>query len=179
VSLMEILVPIFIIERLHATALNSILLYGFVGLLYAMILMFTMAIDLPMVVEFSFLISLLFKMLALLAAICLAIADMSVLHAVLAVIAMIVAITFMWANEDVMYTNMILLLIPFRAREYANRVRKSTSKFAFVLSGVTSPFLYSGAMMLYVGVALIILVGILFGMLITIRIYSRSSSKTL
>lgn len=176
VSMLEILIPILIYEKLQATPISAILFYGFIGLLYAMILMFTLSIKSPIMLECFMLLSVLFKMLALLASICIILVPMRTLYCVLALMAMMIAITFMWSNDDVMYNNLIISLLPFRVREYSHNIRKATSKLAFLLAGFTVPFLYSSAI-LYAGTIFTVMIGALFMMFIMIRTFSRMPSS--
>jgi len=177
VSMLEILIPMFIYSTLKEDVFEAVLLYAILGLFYAMLLLATMSITSPLMLEVSLLVSVLFKLLALLCVVLLSALHMSTINAMVSLVGIMVAVAFMWSNEDVMYTNIILTLVPYPRRQYTSGLRKTTSKFSFVVSGVAVPLMFGEVGLLYVSLGLLVAVGLLFGMFITLRMFGRAINK--
>ena len=177
ISMLEILIPMFIYQRLEEDVLICVLLYIFLITLYALILIFTMSIDSPLMLEFSLIISVVLKMVALLCVVLMTANELGELDAVVAVVGVMICVAFVWSSEDVMYTNLILTLVAYRHREETNKMRQTTSKLAFVLSAICAPFLFNHIGILHVCVTLIVVVGVLFGLFITLRMFGRALRK--
>lgn len=176
VAFFEISLPVIIYDKLRVEPIGAMLLYAVVGTLYAMILMFGMTINLKNQLEVSIGVSVVAKTIGMFGILYLGFSDKSV-HNIICVAALVISLSILWSNDDILFINLVRLIIPPMQREYIHGIRKTYSKFAFGIAALTVPFCLPTAVFFVVGPLIIFCVYLFFCMFVVIRYVDHAREK--
>lgn len=171
VAMLELLTPFIMYELLNSSQREVMILYAVIATVYAMLLMMTMTVTFDYQPETFFCLSVLFQIVGLFAVIYFTwLGPYHTVSDVLAMGAVVIALTALWSSDDVLFINFVQIFIPFHQREQTHTARKFTSKIAFAIAGVTVPFMYKQAL-LFVAPLLVVVVCFMFIMFVIIRFF--------